>query len=328
MQKLAELNSEIENTISINAVYNESIENYSYNGFWVTELNSDYFEKKVKKIEKLLSKKIDYDNEKHIKYLKVIYKDVCRIYEEQSISNYYTLTSFELINNNWNVDLSFPNKPPKHYSFNVSEPNPANGFDNRQEYLVEIIRGFYSIKDKNISPDELKTILIDSYKVDEIDLIFAKANFSYIIWLHQQMVSKIKNAIENIFSVIQKLESFSKPTEENNLEEKTSSNNTTKIEFAMKKKDIAIFFHTLHELKIVKTDTDNIHNSQTKLKDFIDNSNIYYSLNKNLTKVGNIKKQFTELNNKEIDKQEIEFLNNIISKFETRLEEVKSRDSN
>ena len=43
------------------------------------------------------------------------------------------------------------------------------------------------------------------------------------------------------------------------------------------KQDIATFFHALHELGIIKTDTDDLFNSQTKLKNYIDAANIFYS---------------------------------------------------
>jgi cob(I)alamin adenosyltransferase len=329
MQKLAELNYIISKSITLDITYNLSIENYRYNNKWVTDIQPNYFSKRLKKIEKLLDKNINYDENNHIKFLKIIHQDVTIAYEKLTKFNHEDYLSFDYSEHDWEVEIVAPELAPSKDVLILELPNPGNQFDDRAEYIIENIKGFFDINfDDSLNQKELNDLLTNNYniEVNELNSIYAKAHLSYIISLHIQMVKEIAYKIDSLLSVIKKLEDYSEMNK-TDIEEIDNNTSETKLEFAMSKKDIAIFFHSLHELNIIKTDTDNIHNSQTKLKSFIDNSYIYYKHNNNLTRVGNIKKQFTDLNNKDINADEIEFLKNLIDKFETRLEEVKSRES-
>ncbi|MEM0519665.1 hypothetical protein [Aequorivita flava] len=329
MQKLAELNDLIDKSIALNITYNLSVENYRYNNEWVTDLQPNYFSKQIKKIEKLLDKNINYDENNHVKFLKLIYQDVIEAYKELTKFNYEDYSSLDYSMHKWDAEIVFPKVAPLKDALILELPNPENQFGDRAEYILEIIKGFFDIDfDESLNQEKLNELLAKSYNIEESEFntIYAKAHLSYVITLHHQLIKEIIYKLDSLLSVIQKLEDFSDDNK-TDLDEIINNPNGIKLEFAMTKKDIAIFFHSLHELKIIKTDTDNIHNSQTKLKAFIDNSNIYYKNNKNLTRVGNIKKQFTDLNNKDINGDEVEFLENLIDKFESRLEEVKARES-
>lgn len=327
MQKLAELNAEISKSITLNVIFNESIDNFKYNNKWVTDLPPKHFAKRIKKIEKLLDKNIDFDNKNHVKFIKVLYQDVIKAYKEQTKFNYENYSSFNNKEQGWDVELNFPNLLPNKQAIELEVPKPSNQFDDKAEYIIEIIKGFFNIDSNQEDAElDLNEILIKNYNIDESELnsIYAKAHLSYVIYLHLDTIKEIAYKIDNLLSIVQKLEGFSQNTNFD-LEKIITNPKDVKLEFAMAKQDIAIFYHTLHELKIIKTDTENIHNSQTKLKSFINESNIYYKFKNELTRVGNIKKQFTDLNNKDVNHKEIEFLETLISKFTTRLEEIKSR---
>jgi hypothetical protein len=329
MQKLAKLDDLISKSIALNITINLSVENYRYNNKWVTDIQHNYFSKQLKKIEKLLDKSINYDENNHVKFLKVIYQDVIKTYKELTKFNYEDYSSLDYSKHNWDAEIVSPKVAPLTDALILKLPNPTNQFDDRAEYILEIIKGFFDIGfDESLKQEELNVLLVKNYNIEESELnsIYAKAHLSYIITLHIQMVKEIAYKLDSLLSVIQKLEDFSDDNK-TELDEIINNPNGVKLEFAMSKKDIAIFFHSLHELKVIKTDTDNIHNSQTKLKAFINSSNIYYKHNNNLTRVGDIKKQFTALNNREVNDDEIELLENLIEKFESRLEEITGRES-
>jgi hypothetical protein len=112
MQKLAKLDDLISKSIALNITINLSVENYRYNNKWVTDIQHNYFSKQLKKIEKLLDKSINYDENNHVKFLKVIYQDVIKTYKELTKFNYEDYSSLDYSKHNWDAEIVSPKVAP------------------------------------------------------------------------------------------------------------------------------------------------------------------------------------------------------------------------
>jgi hypothetical protein len=321
MQKLSDLYSEIKKIISLNIVAYEGIENYTYNNKWVTDLNPDYFEKQIKKIEKSLDKNINYDDEKHIEFLKMIKSEVINAYKEQSKYDYSKLSTFESENNTWDYSISSPKKNPRTESLDLPLPNPTNLFTEKREYIIEGVKEFYNIEKENISFDELNEILLETYGVNnfELGLIYGKAHLSYVIWLHQNNINIIFNKLERIFLLIADLKGFSDAkTEENNL-------NTSKLMFKCRKYEIAYIFKFLFDYGYIDG-SERARDSEEYIKKFLDENETYYFSRNTLKKVEDMTKEFTRIGKHSENHitKEIKFSEQYIENLKKRIEYLKT----
>lgn len=148
MLKLAKLNIEINSILDFYISYNGIVNNFEYNGNWVTDINHYYFEKKIEEIEKLIDNNIDYEDEKNLLFLEDISNNIIesiRILSEH-LENF---SSFNFSEINWPSSIDYPSPPPINSPLNIRQPSPSNNFDDRFEYIIEIIKGFFNLAPVN-----------------------------------------------------------------------------------------------------------------------------------------------------------------------------------
>ena len=333
MQKLADLNSQISKVTSLNIVLYDSINNYTYNNYWVTDLDPSYFDKKIKKLEKLFDKNINYDDENHIKYLQIIYQDVIEKYKEQFSKDYSKLSTFETKNNsNWGYNLDYPKTEPRYNSLDLQLPNPVDLNGGKEEYIIEGVKGFYNIDDEDepLNFDELILLLKEKHNVEESDLhlIFAKSHLSYIIWLHQQSIIQVLDKIKNLLEVVEKLKVFSESETKSILKtelEEEKIINEFKLIFKCRKYEIAYIFNFLFKYGYIDG-SERFRDSEEYIKKFLDENETYYFSRNKLKKVESMTSEFTRIGKHSENHitKEINFSEKYIENLEKRIEDLKS----
>jgi len=227
MKKLIELNVIIEDILHQKITFNGSINNYLFYGNWVTQIGQKYFEEKQQYIINLLDSNIDFDKENSIKFLKQIFEEIIEVCQQMMEDNHEDLNYFKNHIGTWGANLNYPDNPPILSCSELELPNPDNEFDDRYDYIVEIMKGFYNIDDKvekylkkekcSQNQEIVEEIIIKIHKLDksELEESYAKAHLSYIISLHNQMVRNIGIYINNMLRVITKVKSFNEVDETN-----------------------------------------------------------------------------------------------------------------
>lgn len=336
MQKLAELNAEISKSIALNITFNASIDNFRYNNKWVTDILPSYFSKRIKKIGKLLDKNIDFDKKNHVEFVKVLHQEIIKAYKEQTILDYEDFSSFDNQKIGWDVELNFPNVAPNKEAINLETPSPSNEFDDRAEYIIEIIKGFFDMDSgEEDSELDLNEILIKNYNIDEseLDSIYAKAQLSYVIYLHIEMIKEIAYKIDNLLSVVQKLEGFSGSNEHtiNEIEDSNLEKNNLSLKFDLSKTNLGHLFYNLYEIGIISKDKADVRDERTKLKNYLNSANLFY-LEKNsayspVIKMTRAMPVQRNTDKKEV-KKEIVFLNDLVDKLNERVETLTEIEHN
>lgn len=350
MKKLAELNFEIENVLGLNIEFNASVQNFKYNGFWVTDIPTSYFKKKEKKLDKLFNKNINYNEKSNVLFLKQIHKDVSEVYEYLLKKKYDEFESFINNKDDWNYDLNYPDKPPAKLVSDVSLPNPANDFDDRQEYIESFVGDFTKlyIEYNNENDDRLEEVnnegmtekkkeFLDQLKMiysgnenkkDEIseyeeELIYAKAHLSYIISLHMELVRRVGLNLNKVLSVINRIDSYTEDEIGEPIYEISSQDENLK--FDLSKINLGYLFYNLYEIGIIAKDKSDIKDERTKLKNYLNCANLYYLDNKKYAKVQKMTRGMPVTRNTEskVVNSEIVFLESLTSKLNNRINELK-----
>jgi hypothetical protein len=333
MQKLAKLNDVISNSIALNITYNLSIENYRYGTKWVTDFGVDYFSKQLNKIEKLLDKNINYDNKKHIDFLSVLYQDVLNTLGELSKFNHEKLSSLDLLIEEGDAELISPDILPVNEATKLALPNPLNKFDDRGEYIIEIIIGFYDLKlEHQVRQERLNDILKEKRGRNESDLnsIYAKAHLSYIISLHIQMVKGIAYKLSNLLSVVHKLDKFLSNDENlpDEIENLNLDANGLNLKFDLSKTNLGHLYYNLYEIGIIAKDKADVKDKRTNLKNYLNQANLFYLENnskyKPVTKMTRAMTVQRDINEKDIA-SEIIFLESLITKLSSRIGDLEEK---
>jgi predicted subunit of tRNA(5-methylaminomethyl-2-thiouridylate) methyltransferase len=344
MKKLIKLNKALESSLKMTITYNASIENYRYNNEWVTDLESSYFTKKAKKIEKLLDKNLDYNEKGQIKFVKQIFKNIKEYYKILLNSDYDDFTSFLDFHNSWDAELNFPQHLPQNSSFEINLPSPSNNLDDRQDYVLTFVNElneYVKIKEKkeilekieNESDEEViadLTIKLKSLEDEddsELNEYYPKAHLSYIISLHINLIQKIGIKLSDRIDVLKTIEGYE---EIDNMDNSNSIFQTiSPLNFNLAKKEVAHLFNSLYEVDVIQKDSTDTKNYRTKLKDFIDNSNIFYKDGESFEKVKLIGKSINWYDDDKNVKKDLnfekQFIESIIAKLNSRIDKIQMR---
>lgn len=355
MEKLIELREQFEKILNPSIEFNLSINNYLFDSQWVTDIRESFFEKKQKEFLNYIRKEFDYNDKTHVKFIKIRFNGLIKSCELMQENNHESLSFFE--SNDWDSNLNSPDQSPNSSPTTLETPNPKNNFDDRNEYILEIIKGFYNLDDeiekyfeeeelrerdkkeelkeeleekefypRYFSQDILNYFLKEKLKLDEyeIEQSYAKAHLSYIISLHNQMVRNIGKDIEKRINIIEELESFDEDTTFGN---STALDNPSdlSLKFDLSKTNLGHLFYNLYEIGFIARDKSDIKDERSKLKNYLDGANLYYLDNKSYSKVQKMTRAMTVTRNTDskIVNSEIAFLEILTSKLNNRINDLK-----
>lgn len=301
----------IRNLSELDLVFYSDVDNFQINERWVTDIERDYYLKFTTGIKEILEEEFSEANND------ILLSDVRNALAEAKRK---ALKKWE--------DIITGSSEVHFFSEFYSSSKPTNAtldflVNEEQEERKKII--FDGVADllkldteKFTAGKDLHSYLTSpgtSSPVKNIKFDYAFGHLFYVLSIKVELIDDLLNDLEEFVNPVN-----SKPMHNQNT-------NPYSIELNFLKKDVAIFFHTLHELDLLKTDVNDIYDSQEKLKKWIDASNIYYrSKTGEIAKVKSINRYFTSLNNKEWDGNEIKFLEDIlIPKLNERLEKLKER---
>lgn len=318
MLKLVKLNLEIEKLLQFDIEYNHSVQNFLYNDNWVTEIPSSYFDKTKEKIEILIDENIDYSDEANIIFIENLLSDV-QIFLTSLKEKLDSYSSNNFANEDWSNCLAFPVNPPRISTLDLPEPSPKNNFDDRSEYIIEIIIGFFNINSTYIENEELTLddILINENNIDNNDLafIYAKAHLTYILTLHEKMVKEIGDFLNSIIKVYNRRKTFV----EENLSSIVPEN--LSLEFNISKTNLGHLFYNLYEIGILAKDKTDVKDERTNLKNYLNHANIFYLDKSKFIKAEKMTRAMPVLRNtdsKEV-KKEITFLKDLTERLDERI---------
>ena len=172
--------------------------------------------------------------------------------------------------------------------------------------------------------DKIDEILFDD-KVEvevEINRYYSYGFLSYCLENTRTLLKNIVKHLDDTVNFIKKLENYKE--DEFTLDEVYDNDpNNLKLEFKINKMEVALFYRALHDTGLIDVNNQGQKYPYTNLKKYINSSNMYYLDNMKVDKVKNINKEFSKfLNDNKYEKQEIEVLELIISKFKNRKEEI------
>jgi hypothetical protein len=336
MKHIIDLNSEIEKIVNPVVEYHHKYENISFFGHWVNDMPDTFFSSWEEKIKEKINEVADIDNPMKIQVTKVIHQDVLEKYKEQLELNFNDLEFLKSQQHLYyrNKELDAPKyKPMEFYYY------PDSTFGDSLQKLAQIycIEDFYYY-DAEKSPegykDELEDLILDRYglldadsktKNTKINQLYAYLFLSDCLESTRQMLKRIAEYLDSFVGFIKKAENFE--LDKYSFEEISDNDPTNlKLEFKVNKLDVVFLYRALFESGVLDVDSKNQKYSDTNLRKYLDNANIYFLNGKGESiKVKGISKEFSKVKNalpEEYGHQEIALLDLIIKKFTDRREKI------
>lgn len=321
MLKLVKLNKEISKLLNFDIEFNDSINNFSYNNMWVHEIPSNYYKPTISKIEKLIDKNIDYNDEQNIFFIESVLEDIQElcISLHQRLSNY---SAYDFTNIEWSLSCEFPDYPPENSTTDLPTPSPSNYSESKTEVILQIVQNFFKI-DTEESDDSLIDILIKrnivkGYGDDELELIFAKAHLIYVLILHLEMIDEVAEFLRSIIETYNRRKA--------KIEERSISimPDEVKLEFNLSKTNLGHLFYNLYEIGIIAKDKTDVKNERTNLKNYINNANIFYLDNSTFTKAQRMTRDMPVRRNTDSKsvENEISFLREFVERLTQRIDSL------
>jgi hypothetical protein len=347
MKNLIELNKEIETIFKPEIYIFNEYKNIMFNERWVNEIfdNKNYFYDWEQRIVNKINNTVDLDNSLKIKFIKVFHQDVLEKYNELSTIDYESLEYLKTFK------LSFLNiKKPENFCsefYSSSDDFEYGDFLEKMSRIFEIEDYNYndgeydSEKAKDILEDEIMFKLHDGEKsivvieeieettylyqekdLAKIDSYYSYGFLSYCLENARTLLKNIVRHLDNLVNLIRKLENFE--DDKLTLEDILVNDLTDiKLEYKLSKMEVALFYRALHDVQIINVNNQGQKHPYTNLKKYINSSNMYYFDNKKTDKVKNINKEFSKfLNDNKYEKQEIELLEFIMKKLNSRIEYI------
>lgn len=325
MLKLLKLNSEIEKLLEFNIEINHTVNNCLYNGMWITQIPDNYFDNQVENIVKLIDDSIDYSDDKNIFFIISLLDDIEKYIKKlDELLNDYLQNKFdrELVSHS----LDYPKTPPKTSPKELEFPSTINNNDDKALNIIDIINGFYN-KEPGQNYSNIELVLENEFNLNEneIDITYLRAHIAYTLIKHEKMVISVGDFLHNIVKVYNRRKS--------SIEENTGtiSPENHKLEFNLSKTNLGHLFYNLYEIGIIAKDKTDVKDKRTKLKNYLNNANLYYLENNStyspIIKMTRAMKVQRNTEKKEVDK-EIIFLNDLVKKLNKRIDtltEIQSK---
>ncbi|WP_298238388.1 hypothetical protein [uncultured Algibacter sp.] len=321
MREIAEVAKIIRDTIELRIEYNGVVQNFTYQGNWVNEIQKTYFDKTVSLVVKQIDEILDYDNPKHIDYVKGISNKLKRKLIDINTLKTDNLENLDYQIYDWDMSLVYPVNPPKEKTKELWI-NSISGKDDRYEYVLQIIAGFFDIDYDNPvthNQEELNLYLFEKHSVkkDDLQLIYAKAHLAYIIELHRILIFSLHQKFQTIIEFIEELEQF-----KGDYLPQENTSKKGKLYYKGAKYELAFLFNFLYDYDYVIGSTRES-DSIRYIKHFINESEMYFFKGKEPIKVAGIVNDFGRIGNGEghVEK-EIKFTEKLIENLEKRLDEL------
>ncbi|MCA9381590.1 hypothetical protein KC678_04960 [Candidatus Dojkabacteria bacterium] len=319
---------EVEKVLKFDIEYNLPYQNFLYNNHWVTQVQPVYFDKTKERIVQLIDENINYEDESNIIFIEDLLNDLTDFIStlNERLDKYY---SFQFSVQDWSASLDSPKYKPEISPLDLPEPSPVNNFDDREEYVIEIVKGFFDIDfDTHYTKEELNDIIFknneedegEEIDINEIQLTYAKAHLTYILTLHLEMVKEIALTLSNIVKVYKRKKS--------NIEEKSVVADDLKLEFDLSKTNLGHLFYNLYEIGIIAKDKTDVRDERTKLKNYLNHANIFYQDKNDKSKYNRAQKMnrampiSRDIDEKEV-KLEIAFLTDLTSRLNNRIDKLE-----
>ncbi|MEW4925192.1 hypothetical protein [Algibacter sp. 2305UL17-15] len=336
MKNIIDLNSEIEKIINPVIEYHHEHENISFFDEWVNDMPRTFFTDWEIAIKEKINLVADLGNPMKIQIIKVIHQDVLEKYKEQLELNFNDLELLKSKQNLYwrNKELEAPKEKPMNIYY-----HPDSDFSDTIEKFAELndIKNF-SPYDGDNSPDgykdELEDMILDKFGLiestqeiqdEKINQLYANLFLSHCLESTRQMLKRIAEYLDSLVGFIKKAENFE--IDKYSFDEISDNDPTNlKLEFKTNKLNVVFLYKALFEEGFIDVDRKNQKQKDTNLKKYLDNANIYFLNEKGESvKVKGINKEFSKVKNGdkgEYERQEIELLDLIISKFSDRREKI------
>ncbi|WP_298553593.1 hypothetical protein [uncultured Algibacter sp.] len=189
-------------------------------------------------------------------------------------------------------------------------------------------------KEGDIEKDVIEEELSYNYPVnkinknEELEKMHSYVQLSICLDSTKTVLKNIIKHLDNILNLIKKLETYKE--DEFNFDEVFDKDPTNlKLEFKTNKLNVVFFYKALFEEGFIDVDSKNQKYTDTNLKKYLDNANIHFLNEKGESvKVKGINKEFSKVKKRkndeksEYERQEIELLDLIISKFSDRRKKI------
>ncbi|MDT0554492.1 hypothetical protein [Patiriisocius hiemis] len=330
LRKLSEIDAVIEKAIKLDISFNASIQNFTYNDYWVNEIQRSYFDKRITKLDKKIEKVIDKNDKGHIAYLQGITQNIKTKLEELSELKLDDLKDIDYQKQGWDVYLNYPHNPPEDSSLELWLPQPETGKDDRHAYVLQIVGSFYELSYDEVSTktqEELNSILVEKHDLqdDELQLVYSKAHLIYIIQLHGKLLKELFQKFQSILNLIFKLSKYE------NGDFSLGSNEVRKkkgkLFFKGRKYQLAYIFKFLYDYDYISGSV-NQNKADTPIKEFINESETYYFENDEPVKIEKFGKEWSKVGKHAENHvyKEIEFIEELMVNLEKRIEHLKNTD--
>lgn len=189
--------------------------------------------------------------------------------------------------------------------------------------------GYSEDEDNNVTDEEIEDIISiispstqANTESQELEKIHSFVQLSLCLDKTRNVLFNIVQYLNNIVDLIKKIENYKE--DELTLDDILINDPTDlKLEYKLSKMEVALFYRALHDTGVIEVNNQGQKHPYTNLKKYINSSNMYYLDNLKVDKVKNINKEFSKfLNDNKYEKQELEVLELIISKFKNRKEEI------
>ncbi|TXD53655.1 hypothetical protein [Polaribacter sp. IC063] len=346
MKNIIELNAELEKISKPEIYFQQDHQTFANHDTWVIEADVKYFSNWYKRITDKIDDIADLDSPRKVKFIKLFHQDVLQKYEDATRFNHENL---EELKSTFSGQYSTPDsmkKPIKpcsellHYGIeDWGNPNFLK-FHNiiqllgsifySEDYLVmedpdfSLYEEKYQLEELLLEKIEMGELSIAEFESDaeKIEMLYSYVELSFYFENIKILLKNIAKYLDTYVNLIKKLENFQE--DKLTLEEVFDNDpNNLKLEFSLNKMDVAFFYKTLFDAKIINLAKNGQKKKYTNLIKYIDSSNMYYIYNNKLDKIKNINKEFTKCQKVvQYKSQEMNLLELIISKFTKRKEEL------
>ncbi|WP_029035878.1 hypothetical protein [Salinimicrobium xinjiangense] len=318
MEKLIILNNQVNALLGVDIHCNLAINNFKINGYWVTEVNHFHFAQFKKKFKKLIDNNINRDSEREVIFLKNLQDDLNKNLSFLKEINYEKIKDFCS-----SVDLNFPEKPPVYNPRDLAEVTPWDN-EGRAEFIFQFLLtylkedvGHEELGEKEW--DEIDKLLEEKGLV--VDELYGKAHLMIIVSYQLNLIQEVIDYIQSYFNTLEKMGINYWDKEEDN----DFSKYPQQLHFNMLKKEVAMFFHTFHQLGLIHGDINKRKISETEMNKFLSSGPFYYiNVRKELKPLTKLSKEFGGLYRGEaankISDEELNFVQHLIKRLQERKE--------
>lgn len=336
MKQIIDLNTEIEKLVNPDVEYYHQYQNIKFFDMWVNEVEVEKFflawrDNIIDKINSIA----DLESHMKVTLLKVLHQDVLKKYSECQKSDY---NSFDALKTFFGYHGHRSIEKPKTESkdFVYTPDSYFNVLLEKFAHINEITN--YDFYDENYSPDAHKDKLEDEvlHKLGLLEKntneqnmalneLYSFVHLSLCLDWSCRVLKYVAKYLDSCINLINKAENFE--ADKYSFEEVSDNDPTNlKLEYKVNKLDVVFLYRALFESGVLDVDSKNQKYSDTNLRKYLDNANIYFLNGKGQSvKVKGISKEFSKVKNalpEEYGHQEIALLDLIIKKFTDRREKI------